>query len=176
MWRFLMCALLISQAANAQRPSILAKSSDPPGRNFRVIYHDDAFLFAGRNYGSSTDPGGNTAPGLFVHAKDADRWIQVMKISTAGGRFGKSTSDDPEERKRLMVAQVGWDFTHLASAEYADQPMSTGSSIVFPERVTYLPDSGRYELRYLTSWRVPSAETVLYINRSDLVAAFARVR
>lgn len=64
---FLMLTLLLSW--QAPRPTVIARISEPPSRNFRVIYYDEAFLFAGRDYGSSRDPGGNTEPGLFVHSR-----------------------------------------------------------------------------------------------------------
>jgi hypothetical protein len=168
-----MLLLGLLQGGQGVRPTIVAKPSDPPHRNFRVIYYDEAFLFAARNYGDSRDFGGNTEPGLFVHSKEKSRWIQVAAISTAGGRFGRSTSDDPEARKKLSIAQVAWDFTGYAQRPYIEQPLRTSGSIAFPERIEYDAATGRYELGYLSSWGVPSAVTVLYINRADLIAAFA---
>jgi hypothetical protein len=173
MWRFLMCVLLIAQASAAPRPSIVAKASEPPRRNFWIVYYDDAFLFAARNFGDSRDAGGSTEPGLFVHSRQRSRWIRILEISTAGGRFGKSSSNDPEAQKKLRPASVGWDFTPYATRDYIEQPLRTSGSIAFPERVEYRPERGTYELRYLTSWGVPSAEMVLYTSRSDLLGAFA---
>ena len=83
--------LVLLQATQADRTSIIAHRSDPPIRNFQIIYYDDAFLFAGRDFGGANDPRGHTEPGLFVHSKQANRWVQITSISTAGGRFGKST-------------------------------------------------------------------------------------
>jgi hypothetical protein len=54
--------------------------------------------------------------------------------------------------------------------------MMTPGFITFPEKMTYDPNTDLYKLRYLTSWGVPGAETVLYIKRSDLVTAFANNR
>ena len=156
------------------RPTIVAKASEPPRRNFAVVYYDEGYLFAVRHYGDSRDPSGNTEPGLFVHSKEKNAWIQITSISTAEGRFGKSTSEDPEAKRKLRVAPVMWDFTRLAQHEYADQPLRTSASIVFPDRIRYDSGSGRYELGYLTSWDVTSAETVLFIRRQDLVQAFAQ--
>jgi len=161
------------RAGQAAGPTIEARPADPPNRNFYVIYYDDAFLFGARHYGDSRDFGGNTEPGLLVHSKEKSLWIQVTAISTAGGRFGKSMSDDPEARKKLIYAPVGWDFTGYARRPWIEQPLRTSGSIAFPERVEYDLATGRYALHYLSSWGVPSAETVLYIVRADLVAAFA---
>ena len=166
--------LALLEMGQAVRPTIVAKPSDPPRRNFRIIYYDQAFLFAGRNYGDSRDFGGNTEAGLFVHSKDQNRWIQIMAISTAGGTFGKSTSDDPEAAKKLSVSQVPWDFTGAERRPYIEQPLRTGSSIAFPERIEYDKASDRYVLHYFSSWGVASAEVVLYVNGADLSAAFVK--
>jgi len=166
--------MAVLQSSPPARATILAKASDPPNRNFRIIYYDAEFLFAARDYGSSRNPAGQTEPGLFVHSNAKGRWIRISAIATAGGRFGKSTSDDPEAARRLMMSQVGWDFTAFANRPYIDQPLSTGSSIVFPDRVELDRGTGVYELRYMSSWKIPTAETVLYINRTDLVAAFEK--
>ncbi len=167
---------VLCQAAPEPQPSLVAKWSEPPRRNFYIITHDNSFLFAARHYGSADDPGGNTEPGLFVHSKQNGSWIQVTQISTTGGKFGTSNSDDPEARKKLRYAPVGWDFRGLAARAYAEQPLRTSGSIAFPEKITYYAATDRYELRYLTSWGIPSAETVLYIKRGDLLAAFAATR
>ncbi|HKQ60491.1 MAG TPA: hypothetical protein VJS92_04350 [Candidatus Polarisedimenticolaceae bacterium] len=159
--------------ANPNPPStIVSRPSEPPRRNFVVIYDDDAFLFAARDYGDSRDRGGNTEPGLFVHSKAESRWIRIEAISTVGGRFGKSESDDPQARQQLSRAQVGWDFTRYAQLPYIEQPLHTMGSIAFPDRIGYDAATGRYELWYFSSWGIPSAETVLCLDRADLVRAF----
>lgn len=169
----LVCAVLL-QSVLGEPPTINAHRSEPPRRNFRIIYYDDRFLFAARNYGSASDPGGNTEPGLFVHSKQANRWIQITAIATAGGRFGKSVSDEPEAAKRLSISMVGWDFTAAASQPYLQQPLRTGGSIAFPEMIEHDPTNDRYKLRYFTSFHVATAEVVLYVKGDDLTAAFTR--
>jgi len=111
---------------------------------------------------------------LFVHSKQANRWIQITSISTAGGRFGKSTSDDPEAATRLSMSSVGWDFTAAANVPYIRQPLRTSGSIAFPGVIEPDTPNDRYVLRYFTSFDVPSAEVVLSIKRADLRAAFTR--
>ena len=164
---------VLCQAAPQPQPSLVAKWSEPPRRNFYIISYDDAFLFAARHYGTSDDRGGNTEPGLFVHSKQYGSWIQVSAISTESGRFGTSSSEDPQAQKKLRYAQVGWDFRGLARRAYAEQPLRTSGSIAFPDKIAYDAATDRYELRYFTSWGVATAETVLYIKRGDLLAAFA---
>jgi hypothetical protein len=174
MLRTILCLTLLLQTGPEVRPTIIAKPSEPPRRNYRIIYYDDSFLFSGRNFGDSRDRGGNTQPGLFVHSKEHSRWIQILEISTAGGSFGKSTSDDPEIQKKMRFASVGWDFTRYAERPYIEQPLGTSGSIAFPEQIKYEPSKSRYELRYFSSWGVPSAEVVLYVNRQDIIDAFKK--
>jgi len=138
-----------------------------------MIYYDDSFLFGFRHYGDSRCPGGGEA-GLFVHSKEYNRWIQILQISTLGGRFGSSDSDDPEVQKKMKFASVGWDFTRYADLPYVDQPLHTSGSIAFPELIKYDSSTGWYELRYFSSWKVPSVETVLHMDRKDLLTAFAK--
>lgn len=171
MFQLVVLFALLLQIGQATRPTIIAKPAEPPTRNFYIIYYDDSFLFAARHYGDSRDRGGNTEPGLFVHSKKRSRWIQILQISTNNGKFGKSWSEDPESQKKLRLASVSWDFTRYAEQPYIDQPLQTGGSIAFPEQVKYNPSSDQYELRYFSSWKVASAETVLYVSRKDIVNA-----
>jgi hypothetical protein len=99
----------------------------------------------------------------------------VLRISTVGGQFGRSSSEDPEVQRKLRRASVSWDYSRYATQPYIDQPLRTSEgSIAFPERVTYRRESDSYQLSYFTSWGVASAETVLYIKRADLLGAFDR--
>jgi len=166
--------LLALLQASPNRPTIVSQPSDPPRRNFEVIYYDNMFLFAARNYGTAADAGGNTTAGLFIHSKEQSRWILVSAISTAGGRFGTSASNDPEARKKLSMLPVVWDFTEYAQRPYIEQPLRTSGSISFPDVIEYDASAERYILRYFSRLRVPSAETILYISRADLVTAFAQ--
>lgn len=159
------------------RPTVIAKKGwgEVPGhRNVAILYYDEAFLFVARNYGDARDFGGNTEPGLFVHSKEKSRWIQILEISTEGGSFGTSNSDDAAARAKLMTAQAGWNFTGYAMMAYMPQPMNAGSFIAFPDRIEYDDSKQRYTLRYHSEWNIPSAETVVYINRADLVEAVAK--
>jgi hypothetical protein len=163
--------LSVLAVAQAPRPSIIVQAATPPPqRNILVLYYDAAFLFVGRHYGDGRDFVGPTEPGIFVHSKASDRWLQITAISTEGGRFGKSSSD--------MVVSVGWDFTAFAQRPYIEQPLKTTGSLMFPDRIEYDNRTERYELRHASrsSGRFPGAETVLYIRRADLIEAFARAR
>src|SRR6476660_6688298 len=100
-----------AQGADVVTGSIVSRPATPPQRNFRIIYYDSSYLFAARNYGDHRDFGGNTEPGLFVHSKAGDCWQQISAIATRGGKFGKSSSADPDEQKRLNGISVSWNFT-----------------------------------------------------------------
>lgn len=154
--------------AQAPRPSIIVQPATTQQRNILVLYYDEAFLFVGRHYGDGRDFAGPTEPGLFVHSKARDRWLQITAISTEGAQLGKSSGD--------MVASVGWDFTPFSQRPYIEQPLKTTGSLMFPDRIQYDSRSDRYELRHASTWRRPGAETVLYIRRGDLVEAFARAQ
>ena len=153
--------------AQVPRSSILVRAAAPEQRNILVLYYDEAFMFVGRHYGDGRDFAGPTEPGLFVHSKAHDRWLQVTAISTEGARLGKSSS--------AMVVSAGWDFTPWAQRAYIEQPLETGGSLMFPDRIQYDGGADRYELRHASTSNVPGAETVLYIRRADLIEAFARV-
>src|SRR5215467_738022 len=145
MLQALVLLAILFQTEAAERPTIIANPSIAPIRNFLFIYYDDSFLFGFRHYGDHRDFGGNTEPGLFVHSKQHNRWIQILQISTLGGRFGKSNSDDPEVQKRMEFASVGWDYTRYAKLPYMEQPPKSGS-LNFPDQIKYDSSKGRYEL------------------------------
>src|SRR4051812_36116587 len=89
--------------AVASAQALVTKDASPGSRNVRVIFYDGDFLFMARDYGNHRDIGGNTEPGLFVHSKARDCWLQILEVPTKDGKFGKSQSDDPEENKRLRT-------------------------------------------------------------------------
>jgi hypothetical protein len=74
----------------------------------------------------------------------------------------------------MKFASVGWDYTRYAQLPYMDQPPPSGGFLEFPDQVKYDSSAGRYELHYNSSWHLPSVETVLYVDRKDLVNAFMK--
>jgi hypothetical protein len=152
------------------RPSVTVQAAVKPQRNILVLYEDEAFVFVGRHYGDGRDVGGPTEPGLFVHSKATDRWLQITAISTDGAQLGRVSPD--------MVVSVWWDFTPYANRLSIDQPLKTPGSLMFPDRIEYHYETGRYTLRHASTWssRFPQAETVLYVLRADLIEAFTRVQ
>lgn len=169
----LTCLVLAQTATPAPSASVITRACEPPVHNVQTLFYDDAFMFAGRTFGDRQQ-GTTTEPALFVHSKERNRWLQILAISTAGGRLGRSWTDDPQAQRKLRAAPIGWDFTPFASRPYIDQPLKTTGSIAFPDRITFDEPSGQYELRFFSSYEVPSAETVLFIKRTDLVDAFLK--
>jgi hypothetical protein len=154
--------------------SIVTRAADAPTRNVVTIYEDAAFRFRSRHAGDGRAPGGATEPGLFVQSRATGRWRRIVAIATAGGRFGHSDVHDSAGRNLLRLASVGWDFRPLAERAWAEQPLRTSGSLVFPDSIHLDPATDRYVLHYLSRWGIPEAETVLSVRRSDLVAAFGR--
>lgn len=156
------------------RGSVVTKAdfAESPGTwNVRMIYYDDSFLWMSRNFGDETFP---TEPALFVHSKKHEAWRRIVQISTAGGKFGKSYSENPDENSRLRGSQVGWDFSPLADQPWADIPLRTGGSITFPDKVEFDAASGRYKLSFMSVLKIDPAVTVLWVRKKDLMAEFGR--
>jgi hypothetical protein len=101
-----MLLLALLQADHVVGSTVIAKPTDPAGPTCWVTFQDEAFLYCGRDYGKPTDPGGNTVPGFFVHSKKVGHTIRVLQISTAGRKFGKSSSADPEVQKKMRTSSV----------------------------------------------------------------------
>lgn len=155
--------------------SVVTKTDSPGTRNTSVVYYDGSFLFLARDYGDHRDFGGNTEPGFFVHSKAHDRWLQILQVSTKDAKFGKLHSDDPEENKRLMMISVGWDFSTYTNRSRVDLPLKTSGSIAFPEKIEFDSTGDRYKMSFLTSSKIESAVTILYISRKDLSEQFDKI-
>ena len=146
---------------------------DPPRRPRQissVVYHDDQFLFVSA---TNPDPRKQQQPGLFVHSMARRRWREITAVSTAGGRFGSSKANNEADAKRLSASMVGWDFTMYAHFPAIPLPLVTSGSFVLPDNISYDQATDLYEMKMQTSWRIPSAQTVVYVRRQDLVEQFA---
>ncbi len=152
--------------------SIVSRPSEPPRRNFYIIYYDSSYLFTARHYGDHRDPGGNTEPGLFVHSKAGDCWLQISAVATRGGKFGKSSPTDPDEQKRLNGISISWDFTSLVAKEFAELPLKTSGSIDFPDVIEDDELGQQYRLHFNSRLGIASAETVLVVKKADVETAF----
>jgi hypothetical protein len=75
----------LSQSVEFTRPTLTAVKLPSEPRFRRLVYEDSAYRFVARDYGSREDP---TIPGLFVHNKQRDGWIQILSLSTEHARLG----------------------------------------------------------------------------------------
>lgn len=150
--------------------SIIVRDEPPGWRNTSVLDYDCGFAWVGRHFGDGRDFAGGTTPGVFVHSKAHDRWLQILRLSTFGAKFGKAPLD--------AKLQVGWDFTGLVSKEFVPLPIPAGS-LHLPDKVAYDDTRGTFVL-YFDSWaKRESVTTTLLIPKKDLVEAFdyySRVR
>ena len=76
--------LLAFLQLDAERASILAIPSEPPQRNFGIIYYDDSFLFAGRHYGSSASVATPNPVCSFIRKKDPAGYESPRFLQPAG--------------------------------------------------------------------------------------------
>jgi hypothetical protein len=175
----LFVALLWMQLTPLELPPKLESTvatirSEPPRQgHVRVIYHDDLFLFVEGPHPDRRKQHGS----LFVHSMRSTRlrrWRQITAVSTAGGRFGSSKPTNDADAKRLSVASMGWDFTMYAALPSMPLPAAGGGSFTLPDEISYDAATDFYEMKLLSSWGVPSAETVVYILRKDLVEQFTK--
>jgi len=65
---------------------------------------------------------------------------------------------------------VGWDFRGLASAEYAQLPLKTGGSIIFPDRVIFDPSTELYRLDCNSGLNRDVSLTSFWVRKADLDA------
>lgn len=124
------------------------------------VYADASYRFVFRHYGSK----GEYVPGFFARDLSRNRWLQLTELSTEHARLGVSPDFNDI---RLMV---GWDFRGLASAEYAQLPLKTSGSIVFPDRVTFDPSTKLYRLDCNSELNRDASLTSFWVRKADLDA------
>jgi ankyrin repeat protein len=118
-----------------------------------------AWVSGGRFQGSP-DMGGYTIPGIFVHSKTRDRWLQIEQVSTVGAKFGKSL---PE-----------WDLTPFASTNFVPLPIPSPGRLHPPSNITFDEMRDAYVLHFNSRYNFSpeSARTRLLIPKKDLMEAF----
>lgn len=163
---------LLALASVAACQSVQTKSSGPPRPIHVVLYYDDVLCIVGRGYGSAKDRPPENEPGVFVHSKEHNRWLQLSRVSTEGGTFGTSYSENPEDQKKLVMASVGWDFTKLKNEKYAELPLQCNGVLAFPHDISLDAPSDTFRLGFMTDWDIPSVRTYLFFKRKDLLDAF----
>jgi len=141
---------------------------EPKGH--RKIYQDKAYEFAVRNYGNK----GQDTPGLFIHDKVQDRWLQITEVSTEHAQLGRSPDRiSPKEVSRLSVS---WDFRPLAKKQYVSLPLKTSGSISFPDRISFDKRAKFYKLDFDTDYFKSDLKrkqmlTSFWVRKADLDGA-----
>ena len=151
--------------------SIVVTDERPARRSTSLVDYDCGFAWVAQDFGDSRDFGGNTSPGVFVHSKAHNRWLKILRVSTAGAKFGKSPPN--------AMIQAGWDFTSLASKQFVPLPLPDGGLPISGGQVIHLPDKVVFDERrnafimyFDSSANNDSMTTILIIPKTDLTQAF----
>jgi hypothetical protein len=135
----------------------------------RLIFEDKEFRFVAVNYGHK----GTQVPGFYVYAKDRSRWLRIDAISTAEAVLGRSPTMEEASQAGGGFPQVGWDFSiQYKDKPFAELPLRTSGSIVFPDKIQFDEKSKRYVLSFNSNWKIKGVETVLRFSKVDLTTAF----
>jgi hypothetical protein len=151
-------------------PSIVASVRSPAETDVqRLIFEDKEFRFVAVNYGNK----GTQVPGFYVYAKDRSRWLRIDAISTAEAVLGRSPTLEEAKQAGGGFPQVGWDFgLQYKDKPFAELPLRTSGSIVFPDKIQFDEKTQRYVLSFNSDWKIKGVETVLRFRRADLTTAF----
>ena len=137
----------------------------------RMVHEDKEFRFVAVDYGHK----GTQASGFYVFAKQTSRWLRIDKVSTAESVLGRSPTLEEAKQAGGGFPQVGWDFgMQYKDKPFAELPLRTSGSIVFPDKIQFDEQSQRYVLSFNSDWKIKGVETVLRCRRADLTAAFER--
>ena len=133
-----------------------------PDRRTRLVDYNSEFAWVTQDFGDSRDFGGSQVPGVFAHSHSHNRWLKILRVSTAGSKFGKCLD---------LRLQAPWDFTSLSSREFVPLPLTGGSAIHLPDKIVY--DSLRQVfVMYFDSFAGKDSITTLIIPKKDLTEAF----
>lgn len=147
--------------------TIVVTDEQPAQRsNFLVDYNAD-FAWVAQHFGDHRDFGGNTKPGVFVHSHAHNGWLHILRVNTAGAKFGKSPDN--------AMIQAPWDFTSLAAKKFVPLPLPDAGKwtpLHLPDKVVYDAARDVFVLYFDSSENIDSMTTTLIISRSDLKQAF----
>jgi hypothetical protein len=108
---------------------------------------------------------GSTCPDSSSTVRNAARWVEITKLSTANAQLAHSP---PFEEAPLAVS---WNHSYLKSQDYAELPLLTTSSIMFPDEIVYELSSQAYHLNFDPSFK-PKYQTWFWVLKKDLEKAF----
>jgi len=124
----------------------------------RLIYDDSLYAFRIRHYGGE----GEHIPAFVALRKADSMWIEITHLSTEHARLGHS----PDIRD--IPLSVGWDFASLADSAYAELPLRTSGSIVFPDRITFDGTQAIYRFDLNSQLDRPECLTTFWVRQADL--------
>jgi hypothetical protein len=145
------------------RPTLIARLCEQEPKGHVKVYEDEDYQFVSRDYGGF----GEYVPGFFVYSKKSSRWVEITKLSTENAQLGHSP---PFQEFPLSVM---WNHSYLKSKDYAELPLSAGSSIMLPDEIVYDVSSKAYHLNFNSSLK-PEYQTWFWIVKKDLAKAFGR--
>ena len=152
------------------KPSVIcAKVAPGEDEKTHALYDDDDYQFVFKGFGSG---GKKQTPGLHVFSKKSKTWVRIDKVSTKGGTFGRSPTFDECKAAGKLYPSVGWNYSKLAEQDYAQLPLHTSGSILFPDKVTRDKEAGEISLHFSSNWEIKGVETILKFKESDLQKAF----
>jgi len=148
--------------------SIVVERKGPPSmRGTRLVDYNSEFAWMSQDFGDTRDFGGGSVPGVFVHSHFHNRWLKILRVSTAGSKFGKCSD---------VRLQAPWDFTGLGSREFVPLPLPDGGVggevIHLPHKIVYDGARQVFVMYFDTLAGDPSRITTLIIPKKDLIEAF----
>jgi hypothetical protein len=154
-------------AAQGERiyTTIVVTAERPAYSSTILVDYNADFAWVGQSFG---DPADNTKPGVFVHSHAHEAWLQILRVSTAGAKFGKSPAGN-------TGIQEGWDFTSLASKKFVPLPLPDAgrwSGLHIPKKVVYDAPRDVFVMYFDVDERYKSMLTTLVISKKDLLQAF----
>jgi hypothetical protein len=144
------------------RPTIVAALADGPQFFHDLIFEDNVYRIVGRHYGHR----GKYTPGLFVHRKGDDRWLQITGLTTEHARLGRS----PDMYDIALSA--GWNYAYLREHQYAPVPRMGGSVLAFPDRIQSFPGQETYRMDFNSRLNREVSITWFWVKHADLRTAF----
>lgn len=160
-------ASVVAAESEKSFQTIVVTDEQPAQRSIFLVDYNADFAWVAQHFGDHRDFGGNTKPGVFVHSHAHNRWLQILRVSTAGAKFGKSPDN--------AMIQAPWDFTSLAAKKFVPLPLPDAGKwtpLHLPDKVVYDAARNVFILYFDSSQNSDSMTSTLIISKSDLNEAF----
>ena len=123
------------------------------------VYEDAHYQFVFRHYGNA-----EFVPGFFVYDLKRICWLEITELSTEHARLGRSPDFND------IPLMVGWNFRDLAKNKYAQLPLRTPGSIIFPDQVAFDSGTELYRLDCNSQLKRDISLTSFWVRKADLGA------